>query len=111
MFEHVKLTDRPITLNKKYYDQYLSPDAANGGQGIKLKWKDPETFWLTMFSKDENGKIENNGEVRCQIDILPADHADKNRVGSAREDPNHSPFLEPPKGRLSFSLNPWTMFC
>ena len=36
--------------------------------------------------------------------------AEANKVGEARQEPNHSPFLPPPVGRLSFSLNPWKMF-
>ena len=35
--------------------------------------------------------------------------ATKNPVGSGRAEPNHSPFLPPPVGRISFSLNPFTM--
>ena len=44
------------------------------------------------------------------MDIVPADYAEKNKVGSAREEPNANPFLPPPIGRLSFSLNPCKMF-
>ena len=44
------------------------------------------------------------------MDIVPADYAEKNKVGSAREEPNANPFLPPPVGRLSFSLNPCKMF-
>ena len=36
--------------------------------------------------------------------------AEANKVGEARQEPNHSPFLPPPVGRLSFSLNPLKMF-
>lgn len=35
--------------------------------------------------------------------------ADSNKVGDARSEPNHSPFLPPPVGRISFSLNPFKM--
>lgn len=35
--------------------------------------------------------------------------AEKNKVGDARQEPNHSPFLPPPVGRLSLSLNPFKM--
>lgn len=54
--------------------------------------------------------MENNGFVRVQIDILPKDYADVNNVGAAREEPNANPFLPPPIGRLSFSLNPCKMY-
>ena len=58
-----------------------------------------------MISKNE-GKIVNNGFVRIQIEIVPLDYAEKNKVGSGRDEPNVNPFLPPPIGRLSFSLNP-----
>lgn len=51
-----------------------------------------------------------NGSVKCQIDILPISYAAKNKVGSAREEPNHSPFLPPPKGRFELSFNPLKMY-
>ena len=35
--------------------------------------------------------------------------ADANKVGEARNDPNHDPFCPPPTGRISFSLNPFKM--
>ncbi len=33
-----------------------------------------------------------------------------NKVGEARSEPNANPFLPPPVGRISFSLNPLKMF-
>jgi hypothetical protein len=36
--------------------------------------------------------------------------AEANKVGEARQEPNVNPFLPPPIGRLSFSLNPLKMF-
>ena len=75
-----------------------------------VEWKDDSTFWIPMNSKNDKGQMENNGYVRIQLDIVPADYAEKNKVGSAREEPNANPFLPPPIGRLSFSLNPCKMF-
>ena len=63
-----------------------------------------------MRAKNKDGKIETRGQVRLQIDILPAGVADKNPVGKARDNPNHSPFLPQPEGRIEFSLNPLKMF-
>lgn len=63
-----------------------------------------------MESKNEKGELENNGFVRVQIDIVPKDHAENNKVGAAREEPNSDPFLPPPIGRLSFSINPCKMY-
>jgi hypothetical protein len=78
--------------------------------GMDFEFKDDQTFWLPMESKNEKGELENNGFVRVQIDIVPKDHAENNKVGSAREEPNSDPFLPPPIGRLSFSLNPCKMY-
>jgi len=41
-----------------------------------------------MISRNEEGEEENNGFVRIRIDIVPKEYAEKNKVGSAREDPN-----------------------
>ena len=42
--------------------------------------------------------------------MLPAELADKNPVGRARQEPNHSPFLPQPEGRFELSLNPLKMY-
>ena len=39
----------------------------------------------------------------------PISSAERNHVGVARKEPNHSPFLPPPVGRLNLSLNPFKM--
>lgn len=99
------LSGRPLGLNKTYYEAYLKE------KGVKLEYKDENTFWLPMRSRDSaTGKVEENGKVRVQIDIYPKVMAEANKVGEARQEPNHSPFLPPPVGRLSFSLNPLKMF-
>ena len=49
------------------------------------------------------------GRVRISMNITPGDLAKANAVGAGRSEPNHSPFLPPPVGRISFSLNPITM--
>ena len=41
-----------------------------------------------------------------QIEVVPITFAEKNMVGSAREDPNCNPYLPTPIGRFAFSLNP-----
>ena len=78
--------------------------------GMDFEFKDDSTFWLPMKSKNDKGELENNGFVLVQIDIVPKDYAEANNVGSAREEPNTNPFLPPPIGRLSFSLNPCKMY-
>lgn len=63
-----------------------------------------------MLSKDKEGNIEKHGLVRIRIDITTMEYAEKNKVGSARDEPNNNPFLPPPIGRLHFSLNPCEMY-
>lgn len=73
--------------------------------------EDPSRIWLNMQTKDaKKGRIESRGQVKVQIDVLPADQADKNPVGKARKEPNHSPLLSPPEGRVTLSVNPLKMY-
>ena len=56
-----------------------------------------DTFWIPLNGRNKETKaIEPNGTVRIQIDICPKAYAEKNKVGSARDAPNVSPFLPPP---------------
>ena len=60
------LSGRPLGLNKTYFEAYLKE------KGVKLEYKDENTFWLPMRSRDSaTGKVEENGKVRVQIDIYP----------------------------------------
>jgi hypothetical protein len=61
---------------------------------------------LDTFDKD--GKSA--GFVRIGLGVFPSEMAKSNPVGAGRSEPNHSPFLPPPVGRISFSLNPITLF-
>ena len=64
-----------------------------------------------MKSKNkEKNKLEVNVQLKLQIDVLPFSLADKNKVGKARDQPNHSPQLPQPEGRLELSINPIKMF-
>lgn len=108
------LTKRPLTINKDYYEPYmLKPEEKH--PWVYNEDGDPpaldDTFWIPLNGKNKETKaIEPNGTVRIQIDICPKDYAEKNKVGSARDAPNVSPFLPPPIGRLSFSFNPCVMY-
>lgn len=100
------LSKRPICLNKVYYEKILKilkPD-------LKMEFKDDSSFWLPITTRNDKGQVENTGKIRVQIDIYPKEMADTNKVGEARQEPNVNPFLPPPIGRLSFSLNPLKMF-
>ena len=98
------LTQRPLGLSKKYYNDYLQ------GKGYDWTYKDDNSFWVPVRGKDKDGKMVEGGKVRIQVDIYPKAMAVQNKVGEARQEPNHSPFLPPPIGRISFTMNPLKMF-
>jgi len=66
--------------------------------------------WLTMSSKDfKTQKYEEKGSLAISIELLPKSLADSQPVGHGRNAPNDNPYLPPPAGRLSFSINPFKM--
>lgn len=71
--------------------------------------EDPNKFWIQLWAKNKKGKMEKRGMVAFKVDVLPAETAKKNPVGKARDNPNHSPTLPAPEGRLELSLNPLKM--
>jgi hypothetical protein len=105
--EDVTLTNNPLMLNKKYYEDVLKVQHPD----LKLEFckENDHHIWLPMMTK-KDGKVIERGKVRVQIDILPKSHADKNPVGKARDNPNHSPPLPAPEGRIELTLNPLKMF-
>jgi len=105
-FEDCDLTKRPLRIDKAYYEKYMKKD---GEKGFKFE-KDGDSFWVPMMGKDDDGKIVENGTVEVRIDFTEMEYFEKNKCGSAREDPNIEPFLPPPVGRLSFSFNPCDMY-
>lgn len=72
--------------------------------------KDGDSFFVPLIGKNPEGVLCENGKVEIRIDITDMEYFEKNKVGSAREDPNIEPYLPPPIGRLSFSFNPCTMY-
>lgn len=97
-------------MTKSYYEKYmLSEEDKNDKKGFRFS-EDGDSFWVPLIGKSDSGVLENHGEVECRIDITTMDYANDNKVGSAREDPNIEPFLPPPVGRLTFSLNPCAMY-
>lgn len=93
--------NRGFSLNRKYYDTFLKEFMGDG----ELDFEDESTFWIDM--KDRKGVV--NGKVKLQIDILPKEQAEAYANAVGRAEPNHSPYLPPPTGRIMWSLNPWTM--
>lgn len=100
------MTKRPISLNKTYFNKILKTMKPN----LEMDFKDESSFWVQLITIGEGNKIEKTGKVRVQIDVYPKKLAEMNKVGEARNEPNVNPFLPPPIGRLSFSLNPLKMF-
>ncbi|CAM9759930.1 unnamed protein product [Heterosigma akashiwo] len=90
-------------------------DTANAINAIKnltgfgdLK-EDAEWVKMTKTHHSKGGKLEPMGECAFSVEILPKEMADADPVGKGRSEPNHSPFLPPPTGRLQFSINPFRM--
>ena len=108
IIEDCQLTKKPLTLNEAYYNDVLKPQKF---QPLEFDDDNPSRFWLKLRAKDaKTGKEVVNGKVKIQVDVFPIALAEKNPVGKARDNPNHSPTLPQPEGRLKLSLNPFTMF-
>ena len=95
------MTNKAISINRKYYEAFLRDNM----EGNELEFEDDNSFWIEM--KDKNGNV--NGKMRVQIDTIPKKLADSYRNAEGRAEPNHSPFLPPPIGRMQWSLNPFAM--
>ena len=72
---------------------------------LEIEFYDEDSFFINTFDKD--GKP--SGKVRIGVNITPGELAKSNPVGLGRSEPNHSPFLPPPIGRISLTLNPFAM--
>lgn len=77
-------------------------------------WDDedpPDSKWLKLESLDHKTHTRNfMGEVCVSMELVPLEKAKQQPVGNGRSAPNNSPYLPPPAGRLSFSLNPFKVF-
>jgi len=54
----VSITKRPLGINQNYYNEYMKVE------GAEYEWKDDQSFFIPMNSKNDEGKMENNGFVR-----------------------------------------------
>jgi hypothetical protein len=88
-------------LNKNYYDAFLKQKMP---KNFMIEFKDDDSFVLT--TRDKDGKAV---KVRLDLRIFPKAMAKNLEVGSGRTEPNNSPYLPPPVGRISFTLNPFKM--
>lgn len=77
-------------------------------------WDDddpPDAKWIKIESVDHKTHARNYmGEVCVSMELVPLERAKQMPVGNGRSNPNNSPYLPPPAGRLSFSLNPFKVF-
>lgn len=77
---------------------------------LKMVFQSDTDFWVPIMTNDEKtGHTKRMGEVKLSVQVIPKADAEKNKVGHARTEPNINPFLPPPVGRLSLSLNPFKM--
>jgi len=101
-------------LNQKYYKQFFKDNYGKEdvlskeekAQPIELEWEDEDSFWLSTPNPKEGKKPI---KLRVDIRVLPEKLVQACKVGAARGEPNNSPDLPPPVGRLKFSLNPFAM--
>ena len=89
IIEDCALVKAPLHLNKNYYNDVIKP--ANPNVVMDFDKKDDQRFWMSLRGKDKKGKIVSNGKVCLIVEVLPKKHAEKNVVGKARDNPNHSP--------------------
>ena len=102
----VNTIDLPIKLTKEYYNSL--PQEKKVLSNIEFVGKDEDEegakFWVQL---EKNGK--KGGKVMCSLEIVPEWYAAAYPVGKGRDAPNVEPYLPPPIGRISFTLNPITM--
>ena len=102
----VNTIDLPIKLTKDYYASL--PQEKKVFSNIEFVGKDEDEegikFWVQL---EKNGK--KGGRVMCSLEIVPEWYASAYPVGKGRDSPNVEPYLPPPIGRISFTLNPIKM--
>ncbi|CAM9992524.1 unnamed protein product [Ectocarpus sp. 6 AP-2014] len=70
----------------------------------------PDSQWISLEKTDrKTGKKTPMGKCLIGIQIYPLDKAEAQPAGLGRAEPNDSPFLPPPNGRLQFGWNPISM--
>ena len=108
IIEDCALVKKPLALNKSYYEEAMEADMKTENKPVFDK-SEPNKFWLKLMGKNKQGKIDCQGQFRLMVNVLPISHAEKNPVGKARDNPNHSPQLPQPEGRVELSFNPFKM--
>ncbi|CAN0271689.1 unnamed protein product [Scytosiphon promiscuus] len=70
----------------------------------------PDSQWISLEKTDrKTGRKNPMGKCLIGIQIFPVEKAEAQPAGLGRAEPNNSPFLPPPNGRLEFGWNPITM--
>lgn len=89
IIEDCALVKAPLHYNKNYFNDVVKPN--NPNVKIEFDKKDDQRMWMELKGKDKKGKIVTNGKVALIVEVVPKKHAEKNVVGKARDNPNHSP--------------------
>jgi hypothetical protein len=70
---------------------------------------EPEnSSWVQTYAIKKGKKVP-GGKVRMTIEVVPEQLAKQQKLGLGRRTPNHDPFCPKPTGRMTFSLNPFSM--
>ena len=115
LIRDAKITDQPINLQRKYWENSLRKRLVKEGQPEPPKFVEKEkdgntdsTFILTAYHPEDKKK-KKPITIYCDLRVVPRGFAEMNKVGPARSDPNVEPNLPPPVGRFKLSLNPISM--
>jgi len=95
-----RATQKPIHLSRKYYASYFRQ-----ASGVTLEFRDDDSFWLSVKRADGEKPIR----LLVDLRLIPGINAKNQPVGTARSEPNHSPQLKEPWGRIQMSMNPLSM--
>jgi hypothetical protein len=114
MINDCRITQRMHHLCKKYFDDYFGneygknpADPESKKQNPKIEWDkdDKDSFWLVQKIKGQDDPVK----IRLDLRMLPTNVSKGCKVGEGRNEPNNSPYLPGPIGRMEFSLNPFKM--
>jgi len=95
-------------------DVVMSGELANMAFAEDPEDVDPFKFWVPMAPPRDKpeyaaGKQSNAGEVLVSVEMVPSGRKEELKNGRGRNEPNNHPKLPDPSGRLSFTLNPFSL--
>jgi len=71
-----------------------------------------DAHWFDLGVMDvEDGQFSTNGQLYISVELVPFEFAESSPVGLGRAEPNTSPYLPPPAGRLSIGMDPCSILC